>query len=272
MDTPPTPPIPDEELQRRVIFSMLLPAVRLARLFGLPLKELSKWLETAYFHELRTNGQEQTLREIAGALSVSERTAAKLSKQLRERFMLPETQHNLVRRIEFLLGTEAMSEARLLQLIPDAEPKDIRQTLSGLREQGRLREVVGRTVKLELTRAVHRLPRDTWIARVGALNSFAENLTNATFGRFFRDESRAFARTVTFHAEPGTFDWLPEFYETEIVPGLKARMRNSGAVQADDASAELSNPTSSSEAVQLSLCWAPYQYTDQTNPQGDDEA
>lgn len=245
--------IPDRELQRRVMFSLLSPVVRMARLFGVPLKELTGWVEAAYFQELRAQGL--TLKEIGGALAVSERTAVNLSKKLRERFLLPEHEHNLPRRVEFLLGVRPMGEARIKQLMPEVEPDEVDRVLETLRKQGRIKEVPGRTLKYALAQPVVRLPRDTWMARVGALNSFAENLTNAVYGRFFRREPRAFARTVTFQGKPEAYERLGAFYEEVMLPQLRELMADV-ETEEDGQSEEHEG-----QAVQVSLCWAPYEYT-----------
>ena len=108
--------ISNEELQQRVIYSLVTSAVKLARAFGLPLKDLLRAVETAYFREVRDGGA--TLADTAHALGVSQRTAVRLSKQLREAFLLPEISHNLPRRIEVMLATRPMGLARLVQLLP----------------------------------------------------------------------------------------------------------------------------------------------------------
>jgi hypothetical protein len=258
--------IPDRELQRRVLFSLLSPVVRMARLFRVPVKELTGWVEAAYFQELRAQGL--TLKEIGGALGVSERTAVNLSKKLRDRFLLPEHEHNLPRRIEFLLGVRAMGEGRIKQLLPEVDPREIDLSLAALLQKGRIKEVQGRTLKYALAQPVVRLPRDTWMARVGALNSFAENLTNAVYGRFFRREPRAFARTVTFQGSPEVYQRLGAFYEEVMLPQLRAMM-------AEAKTQEEGDQPEQNQAVQVSLCWAPYEYTrdaGQTENQGSEES
>lgn len=234
-----------EELRQRVVYSMLLPAVRLARVFGMSLKELRGWLDAAYFQELRAQGLTQ--REIAAVLQVSERTAVKLSKDLREAFLRPEVAHSLPLRIEFMLGAEAMGEARLQQVMPEVDPAAIRAALEELVGQGRVKEVRGRTVKFAPSSPVRRLLRDSWMDRIGALNSFGDNLSNAVYGRFFQSEKRAFARTLTFRGDKALFDELASFYADVVLPGLRALH-----VTNDDGDAV--------EAAQVSLCWAPYEY------------
>ncbi|MEL6178183.1 MAG: hypothetical protein AAFS10_04475 [Myxococcota bacterium] len=244
--------IPKNELEQRVIYALLLPAVRLAHAFGVSLKDLRSWVDTAYFHELRSTGL--THQEIADALRVSKRTAVNLSRQAREQFIGPNIHHNLPRRIEFMLGAEPMGQGRVHQLLPEAELEDVQVALRELLEQGRIRELPGRTLKYEPAASVRSLPRDTWMARIGGLNSFSENLTNAVFGRFFRHEPRTFARTLTFRGRPGVFRELTDFYTHRILPGLQSMHVET---------------TDQTEPAQVSLCWAPYEYM---NPEPEEES
>ncbi|MEL6177688.1 MAG: hypothetical protein AAFS10_01985 [Myxococcota bacterium] len=248
--------ISDNELRRRVIYSVLLPAVKLAYLFNIPLKELLGWVETAYFHEVRSTGA--TLKETSQTLKISQRTAVRLSKQLRESFFLPEVKHNLPRRIEFMLWTQPMSEARLVQVLRDVEPEKVREALVALQTRGRIVEKQGRTLMYETRANLRRLPRDTWMARIGGLNSLMENVTNTIYGRFFHNEERAFARTLSFQMPATGLGRLKELYEAQLLPRLKSI--SDDAVPGDEEGFEM----------QLTLCWAPYEYTSQMDSdQGD---
>lgn len=244
--------ISNPELQQRVIYTMLAPAARLAAAFGVSLKDLRGLLDTAYFQALRADGL--THREIADALSVSERTTVKLSRQAREQFIAQAIVHSLPRRIEFMLGAEPMGAGRISQLLPEVDEADVQAALAQLIEARRVVEVPGRTLKFAPADEVRSLPRDTWMARVGGLNSFAENLTNAVYGRFFRQEPRTFARTLTFRGGPALFEALDDFYQQTLLPGLRALHR---VREVDDAA------ENDLEAAQVSLCWAPYEYMDQ---------
>lgn len=233
-----------QELRQRVIYSLFMPAVRLARHFGIELKELSRWLELAYFHEARNSGQ--NLQETAEALGISHRTAVRLARELREHFFAPELRHDLPRRIEFMLATQPMSSARIRQVL-DARTEDIDAALRDLEQQGRIQSRAGRTATWEVATRIRRLPRDTWRARVAALNSFAVNMADAVFGRFFRDEPRAFARTLSFHVPAERAARLNALYEDVLLPAIVE-------LSADDPAA------GDTESVQLSICWAPYDY------------
>ena len=237
--------IPPKELQRRVLYSLIMSAVRIARKFRIPLKELISLVETGYFREIRAEGR--TLKESAELLGVSQRTAVRLSKQLRDAFFIPEVGHNLPRRIEFMLATRPMGAARLVQVLRDTDASLVEQTIQDLLAGGRIREVRGRTLMYEAVTDLRRLPRDTWMARVGGLNSFVENITNTTYGRFFTGDQRTFARTLTFSLRPEDLEVLGALYEQQVLRTVR----------------ELGDEADAAESavdMQLSVCWAPYEY------------
>ncbi|MFB6372107.1 MAG: hypothetical protein ABEN55_03105, partial [Bradymonadaceae bacterium] len=129
-------PIDDAQLQGRVIYSLMSPAVRLARAFRVGLEDVRKWVELAYFHELRRDGL--TLKEVAERLDVSKRKASGLSRQLKTNFFAPEREYELPRRIEFLVWAEPMSKARLVQNLDDVTVGEVEEALETLLEQGRV--------------------------------------------------------------------------------------------------------------------------------------
>ncbi|MFB6350569.1 MAG: hypothetical protein ABEN55_09860, partial [Bradymonadaceae bacterium] len=82
------PEIGREELVRRVIYSLFGPAARVATEAGLPLKEVTSFLEMACYHHLKSASM--TLREAADVLDISRRKVAQLSKRLKQNFFDPE--------------------------------------------------------------------------------------------------------------------------------------------------------------------------------------
>lgn len=233
-----------EELAHRVIFALLRSVVRTAGAFEIPLKDVVQLLESAYFRDVR--GRATTLRSAARHLGVSQRTADRLAAQNRETFLLPELRHHLPRRIEFMLAAEPLSEARIAQLLPDVTEQDVAAALRGLLDEGRITQDGERTVTYRPVEGVRSLPRDTWVQRVGALTSFSDNLADAAFGRFFAEDTHAFARTLSFPLRPEDIDALADWYRTEMLPRIVA--------MSDEAS-----DTPDSVPMQLSICWAPYE-------------
>lgn len=232
-----------EESQDRVLYSLMLGSVRLAKLFGKPLKDVVGLLQMAYFHELRSDGL--SLEEIGQVLEVSRRTAARLSKQLKTNFFRPEREHELPRRVEFLLWAEPMSQARILREL-SVDPEELEEALAQLQEEGRVVLEPGRVPRYAVARLSDRLVRPGWTARIGALNSLVGNLTDVVQGRFFAQSPTSFARTLTLRVRPQDMPELRRLYEEQIWPALEALDKEAAG---DSRSLEM----------RVSLCWAEYE-------------
>jgi len=235
------------ELSQRVAYALLRAAVRYATAAGLTAAEVAELLETASFEEVRARGA--TLDEAAARLGVSRRTAARLSQQLKSRFLEASRAHSLPRRIEFMLGAESLSEARLRQVIRDVDGEAVSAALAELVREGRVEPVPGRVTTYRASAGVRSLARDTWVRRVGALSSFAENLADAAYGRFALDDARAFARTLSFHVAPERLGELQTLYERALLPAIVAL-----GADAEEAAGPV--------GMKLSVCWAPYELID----------
>ncbi len=194
------PELAPEELRQRVLFSLLQPVVGLAADFGIPIKDLQSWLQVVYLKRLRARGQ--TLRQAAELMGVSERTAKRMSQQLKVSFLRAEVEHNLPVRIEFMLRASPMSAARLAQVIRDVPAKDVHAAVERLLAEGTIAAQRGRTVKYRVVKSVNSRVRDTWLTRIGALNSLVDNVTDTVKSRFFSRGGHSFARTLTFHVDP----------------------------------------------------------------------
>lgn len=241
------PKISDDELQQRVIYSLLRPAARLARLFGVPLKEIVGWLELAYFHELKDAGLTQ--RESASLFGVSTRKVAQLAARLKQNFFRPERDEELPRRIEFMLWAGPESEGRIIQSLDGYTPDEVRHALELLVDQERVVRTDGRTVYYEVPRSEFRLYQDHWMAKIDGLNNHLFSVVDSIFGRFFKDDERAFARTLNFRIRKEDIGELRKLYEEVIFPRL--RDLDEAAKNADDA-----------EEVGLSINWAPDRMTE----------
>lgn len=218
--------LPDAELEQRVVFSLLRPAVALAAAFRVPLKELSRWVEVAYFEHLRQEGL--TLQETSDLLDVNVRTAKRLSQQLKVHFLRPELEHNLLVKIEFMLRAEPMSLARLNQVLREIPEDAVREAVERLVAEGRIVEQEGRTPTFRVVKSVNSLVRDTWLARIGGLNSLLENLADVAWGRFFDGDPSTFARTLTFHVRPQDIPALVDAFDALVtrVAALEAAAKD----------------------------------------------
>lgn len=238
------PSIPWPELQRRVVHSLLLPAVRLAKVFGIPVKEIANFVHIAYFQELRHDGL--TLQEVSERMDISMRSAARLSKQMKTNFFRPEREHELPRRIEFLLWYEPLSLSRIRRALPEVGDAALDEAMAQLLAEERVVRHAGRTVTYAVSRGASRIVRDRWTARIGALNSLVGNLSAVIYGRFFAQDPKAFARTLSFRLRRADLAQLKALYESEIWTRLEAM---------DEAAA--GDPDAL--AMNFSVCWAEYE-------------
>ncbi len=264
-DDQPAADIDERELQRRLVHAMARLVARFAGAFELPLAELVDLVQAAHLQTLRERGL--TLSDIGRRMDVSERHAKRLLKQLRESFLDTERSYDLPVRIEFMLWAQPMSITRLKQLLRD-EPAAIDQAIVHLVEQQRvLVEPGGRSPTLRPATAIQSLvvspsaavpKRDTWLARIGALNSFVASLGDAVYGRFIESSPKSFARTLNFLVRDEDTPELQRFFNEQLVPfmtALDAKARSA----ADASAADTSPETNPAESYRLSLCWAPYE-------------
>ena len=237
------------ELERRVIYSMMVPGVRLARAFGVPLKEVGEWVELGYLKELLDGGFK--LKDAAELLKVSVRKVSMLSSRLRENFFLPELEHELPARIEFMLWAEPLSRKRIKQYLSSSKEEAVDDAIDLLVEQGRIREMDGRTTTYEVVASEQRLVRDDLMARIDALNTLLGNVTDAVFGRFFQQDEKAFARSLQFRVRAEDLPRLKALYEEHVWRELSAL---------DEAARQDPNAIS----MGATLCWAPMDLTLET--------
>jgi hypothetical protein len=260
-----TPPAPDpgrsgmkqsglrfREMVERVLYALHLPIVRLAFHFRVSLKRLTQLAQMAYFQHSRRQGLK--LDEVAALMGVSMRKASLLSTQLKQNFLMADQEHGLPRRLEFALWANPLSEARLCQVMPREDPKAIGEALATLKSQGRVTVISGRVDSYAVNRKQHRLVEDTWLARLDALDNLSASVASVVRARFFDEDPRAFARTVSIHIREASIPRLQALYEEVIWPALVAL----------EAEAE-SDPDS--PTLDLSLIWAPRSDAPPTPPQ-----
>jgi len=233
------------QVEKRVIYGLLLPAVRLGFMFKVPIKEMGDLLQMAYYHETKRQGLK--MREAGDLLDVSMRKVALLSKQLKVNFLELESQHSLPRRIEFMLWANPLSASRLIQAMDEKAQDEILDALELLITKGRVREIKGATVTYEVCSSEARLVDSTWLARLDGLDNVMEVIANTVYGRFFLGEPRAFARTLSLRMRQSGVEQLKLFYKKSFYPLLhqleEEAKKDEEAVMMD-----------------VSLIWAPYSY------------
>lgn len=236
--------ISQRELRDRVLYALLGPAARTARVLRTPLGTLRDWLEIGYFHDARK--QDLKLKEIAELMEVSMSKVALLSRALKENFIREDAEAALPRRIEFMLWAGPLSLARLNQVLPEVEEEAIEQAIEVLIGEGRIepQEADRGQVVYGLKIASSRRVWDSWMARLDGLRNALGVVSRAVYGRFFTGQDTSFARSLDFHLLPEDLEALRTFYEEELFPRIVALDEQA---QRDEARAL---------AMSLTLFWA----------------
>lgn len=239
------PEITDDELEQRVLYSLLGAVAKFARVCAFPLKSVVGWLEVAYYHELSRQGLSQS--QAADFFGVSTRKVSQLAARLKQNFLRPETEIGLPRKIEYMLWAEPLSEGRIRQSLRDYSDEEIEAALEKLVGQERVNRREGRTVYYEVSDSEFRLYQDNWLSRVDGLNNHLTNVVEGVYARFFEDEPNAFARTLNFRIKKDRVEELEALYQDVIFPRLSELDAEAQAAQDDEETIEMG----------LSINWTP---------------
>lgn len=189
-------PIP--ELQRRLVFSLLRGAVRLAARFRMPLKTFEELCRLAYYEELRRRSDAPHTR-IAQIFRRSLRTVGALEKQYRGDFLAPEVEVERARRIEAEFADGPRTVAAVAKRL--SQPVEEVQTIAdALLAAGRLQSAANG--RLALNHDYVSLVRQDLKNRVDGLNHQLDVVANAVGARFLDGEHTAIARTFALAALP----------------------------------------------------------------------
>lgn len=222
------------ERGRRLLFSLLKPAVRMASRLEIPLDEVTRLMRLAYVQEVRRAGTPTPDAE--RKIGVSRRQLSKLTKALRSDFFEPETRHELPRRIEFLLQAGPLSFNRICQLLRPERPEEeafersVEAALLGLVSEERVR-LIGRGNRLyEIKQysAVH--IEGTWQRRVDGLNNQLEALFANVWSCFIHPAPEGVGRTIRVRVHPDDVEHLTPIVNDTIFGRLsELESRSHGA-------------------------------------------
>ncbi len=215
----PLPVVEAPEFQRRLVFSLLRPVVRLCRWFRLPLKTLEDLCRLAYFEELRRRN-DVPQAEIARAFGKSLRTVGTLEKQYRANFFALEQEVEFSRAVEqaFAHGPRTVDEVAAA-LEPGA-PEDVLRVVTGLVSAGRLRPMKTVPASFELDHRFVSLVRTDLAARIDGLNHQLDVIAHAVSARFLAPQRHSVARSLSFVATPADAKVLGD----ALVRELRARV------------------------------------------------
>lgn len=183
-------------VEHRLVYSLLKPAVRVAARFRLPIRKLTELLRLAYFETL-SRDQKLSIPEIASRFGQTERHMRSLAHRLQSDFFAPE-EVGLGRQIEASIAAESPTFEELAKRFAARPPQEVREALSALIEEGRVRETDGRFVT---TQQYVVLRSDKFHHRIDALNHFLEGALRAVLHRLvYDDRQTSMVKTLSFAA------------------------------------------------------------------------
>ena len=198
------------KFNRRLVYTVLKPAVRLARMLRLPLGVVEELCRMAYFEEVRIRSR-ASQAETATLMGKSLRTIGSLERKFRGDFLAPERELGLARELEATLSQTPLTLDDIQQSVPHLERDDITRILESL-------VIVGRVTASDPDHAATRytlnpqfvsLVEDDVSAKLDGLLHQLDVILEAIKSRFFNTSKHpARARTLTFSADPKSMEAL----------------------------------------------------------------
>ena len=248
----------DSKQSAQVVYSAMSVGARLAASLRMSLKEVKRLSELAYYHEGRR--RHLKLREIAALMGVSDPKVSLLSRQFKAHFSAPETEHGLPRQILWLLWAEPMTRHGMGLALGDFLDDEIDRAIEALVGEDRIEEVQGRTLRYQVKRSSHRMVEDRWLARLDGLQQMMASVASTIEGRFFRDDGRAFARSIKVDVLPEDLPRLKAFYEDQLFALLSELNERAGRSEG-------------ALTINVSILWSPdgERAQDQRSNRGEDD-
>lgn len=217
------------ELQRRLLYALLQPAIGFCRRFRIPIDVLEQLSRLAYYDALRSRGAKQA--EVAEVFGKSLRTVVTVERLYRTDFLAPEEEVRTARRLEEALAEGPASTADLAARL-ELDPAETDRLVQGLVEAGRALPVPSDgPERFVLAERFLSLVKDDLLARLGGLHHQLEVILATVQRRFFAavDGRPSAARTLSFVGTPAEVQALGE----ELIRVLRAR-----AVEVEERSLE----------------------------------
>jgi hypothetical protein len=185
-------------MERRLVFSLLKPAVRAAAHFRVPIRALVELVRLAYL-EVLARDEGLSKADIAARFGQSDRHIRSLASRLESDFFAPE-EIGLARTIEAALGPEGTPRDEVYRRFSQWSTEEVDRALAELIRDGRTVERDGR---LSLTSRYVILRSDKFPHRIDALNHFLDGAYAAVLHRLVYDDRKtSMIKTLSFSAIP----------------------------------------------------------------------
>ena len=187
------------EMQLRLVYSLIKPAVRAAARFGIPIRSLGELCRLAYFEHLSRGGM--SVADIARRFGQTPRHMRSLAQRLKEDFFRAERDVGLAREVEALIAERAPDEEELVAALATWEPAEVRAAIAELMSEERIeRHADGR---LHMAKRYVVLRSDEFHHRIDSLNHLLDGTYRAVLHRLvFDDRDTAMMKTISFSALP----------------------------------------------------------------------
>ncbi len=207
------------EMQLRLVYSLLKPAVRAAARFGIPIRTIGELVRLAYFEHLSRSGM--SVADIARRFGQTPRHMRSLAQRLKEDFFRAERDVGLAREVEALVAERGPSEAELVTALATWDADEVRGAVAELCAEERIeRDAEGR---LHMAKQYVVLRSDEFHHRIDSLNHLLDGTYRAVLHRLvYDDRETAMMKTVSFSAVPAELVGFLKRLEGELRRELAA--------------------------------------------------
>lgn len=185
------------EMQLRLVYSLLRPAVKCAARFGVPVRTAVELMRLALYEVLSEQGLNTT--QIAERLGQTPRHVRSLKQRLGEDFFAAEKSIGSLRKIEDWIASRPSTRNELETRFSDLEPQTVDVAVATLLEEGRIE--ADEDGRFHVGHRYVVLTSEKFNHRVDALNHHLDAVYQATLQRLvFDDKESSVIKTVSFTA------------------------------------------------------------------------
>ncbi len=187
------------EMQLRLVYSLLKPAVRCAARFSVPVRTVVDLLRLSMYEELANQGL--SVSEIAERLGQTPRNARLLRQRLDGDFFDAEKQIGLLRELEDHVSRQPCSSAELAEHFAQHDHAAVEVGINALLAEGRLELDANGRLRTGAKYVV--LSSEKFHHRIDALNHHLQTMYRSLMERLVADNSQtAMIKTISFTAQP----------------------------------------------------------------------
>ncbi|MEO1269860.1 MAG: hypothetical protein AAFX99_17375 [Myxococcota bacterium] len=188
-----------QEMQLRLVYSLLKPAVRAAARFNLPIRPFIELVRLAYFEHLKRQGM--SAAEIAQHFGQSTRHMRTLAQRLESDFFQAERDVGLMREVEAKVAETTPTDQEIAEALPSWRTEEVEMAIAQLLEEDRIeRREDGR---LQTAQHYVIFSTEAFYHRIDSLNHFMDGAYRAVLHRMvYDDHQTAMTKAISFSSVP----------------------------------------------------------------------